>query len=525
MALTDRFSAFDLWPSVGERYFFSVSSSQGLYRYQYAFGLSNTFVQRPLDILDPTGTRVGSVVDYYVGHFLWGGIGITDYLQAGLSLPIFSTAQFEDPTVEPTPGDQTVFNLGDLRLSLKARLIDANRRRFGLAFEPFVTIPLGADDHYLGDSSVNGGIRAIGDFQITRRVRLALNLGAEFRGERVLINNIDFQHRFLSSLGVAVDIGRGISFAAEAHANPSFGNFYTRKDTTPVELLGGFHWDIGETGIKVSVGGGSCLICGAKAGVARGFLNVSYRRLNEQYILRERKDEEMMVVTLKGGKDFLDPYQIYELTDKCPIDSAKYDVSRDDPRCTEIYELQEIAKGCPPEDQFNIESDNLKCLQIYNLRKHDSDKDDVADFVDWCPTQAGGRDDRGCPTMAYLVISPEKGQIITRTINFEFGKAALTADARPILDAVAGALHAQPKIKKLSIEGHTDEVGTHAQNEALSVARARTVYSYLIDHGVNPERLTYKGFGKRRPVADNTTEEGRARNRRVEFLIKEVGEI
>jgi outer membrane protein OmpA-like peptidoglycan-associated protein len=525
VGLTDRFAAFDLWPSVGDRYFVGVSSSQGLYKNQYSFGLSNAFVLHPLDLLDPTGTRLGSVVDYYFGHFLSAGFGITDFWQAGLTLPIFSAARFEDPTIEPSQGKTSVHKIGDIRLTSKIRVLDAIRRRFGLAFEPFVTIPLGADDSFLGESSVTGGFRAIGDVQITRRLRLALNLGAELRGERVLINNIDFSHRFLTGLGVAVDIARGISFSGEAQANPSFGNFFTEKDTTPVELTGTFQWDIGNTGFKVGVGGGSCLICGAKAGIARGFLNVSYRRMGDVYTLKERQDARMMLVTLKGGKEFLEAYEIYELTDKCPIDPSKYDINRDDPRCTEIYELQQVARDCPSEEEFDIERDNLKCLQFYSLRKHDSDKDDVPDFLDWCPTEGGSRDDRGCPTMAYLVISPEKGQILTQTINFEFGKARLRPDAIPILDAVAGALHTQPSIKLLSIEGHTDEVGTEEQNNALSYARARTVYNYLIDHGINSARLAYKGFGKRKPIADNKTEEGRARNRRVEFVIKKVGEI
>lgn len=77
----------------------------------------------------------------------------------------------------------------------------------------------------------------------------------------------------------------------------------------------------------------------------------------------------------------------------------------------------------------------------------------------------------------------------------------------------------------IRIAGHTDNIGSNIYNEELSARRAEAVVNYLIDKGISPERLEFKGYGSRQPVADNTTEEGRAKNRRTELEIISRNEI
>lgn len=524
-AATDRFQAFDVWPRVGERHFFSLDSSQTLFRYQYDFQLSNMIVWRPLDLIDVSGLRVSSVVNHSLGHFVSAGIGITDYWQVGMTLPVFSSVRFEDPLIDPSPGATNSFRVGDIRLSSKVRVIDANRHRFGLAFEPFVTVPLGGDVAFMGNSSVTGGVHAIGDVLVSKKVRVALNLGAEFHGERVIINNIDFTHRWLSSLGVSFDAGHSLTLSAEAHANTSFGDFFSDRDLIPVEFLGAVQWDIGDTGLRVGAGGGTCAVCGAGGAKARGFLNLSYRRMSDSYLLKEKEGLDMMYVTLGLGVRDTEKlaYEIYTLSEKCPLDRGRFVTDRDDPKCMEIYELRDLAVSCPPEENFKRKRDNPKCLSVYELRRRDTDEDGVADYLDWCPTESGAKDKNGCPDGAYLVINPEEGRILTKSIHFEYNRAVVRPISHVILDTLVEALHSQPAVKKISIEGHTDNIGSAEKNSGLSQARARAVMEYLIKHGVNRQRLTYKGFGAKQPIGDNATPEGRARNRRVNFIIKEVG--
>ncbi|MEO8064453.1 MAG: OmpA family protein [Pseudomonadota bacterium] len=102
-------------------------------------------------------------------------------------------------------------------------------------------------------------------------------------------------------------------------------------------------------------------------------------------------------------------------------------------------------------------------------------------------------------------------------INFDTDKATLRPDAQPIVAEVNKLLTADPALK-LSIEGHTDNTGGADHNRELATARARSVLGALVGLGVDPSRLGSKGFGPDKPLADNSTDEGRAKNRRVELV-------
>ena len=105
-----------------------------------------------------------------------------------------------------------------------------------------------------------------------------------------------------------------------------------------------------------------------------------------------------------------------------------------------------------------------------------------------------------------------------RIIEFESGKAALTDSGKAILDEMAAALQ-KVKGKKVEVIGHTDNVGLRDSNLALSHARAQAVRSYLADRGISQDMVMVSGQGPDRPVAENSSADGRARNRRIEFRI------
>ncbi len=105
-----------------------------------------------------------------------------------------------------------------------------------------------------------------------------------------------------------------------------------------------------------------------------------------------------------------------------------------------------------------------------------------------------------------------------RIIEFESGKAALTASGKGILDEMAAALQ-KVKGKKVEVIGHTDNVGLRESNLALSQARAEAVRTYLAGKGIAPDMVRVSGQGPDRPVAENSNAEGRARNRRIEFRV------
>ncbi|MEC9356854.1 MAG: OmpA family protein [Pseudomonadota bacterium] len=172
----------------------------------------------------------------------------------------------------------------------------------------------------------------------------------------------------------------------------------------------------------------------------------------------------------------------------------------------------------------------------------DSDGDGVLDRVDQCPnTPAGVRvDSRGCPLDSdgdkvpdYMDRCPntpvglrvdstgcviEKQTIVLQNVNFEFDSAQLTASAKESLLKVARGLSDQTSMK-VEIAGHTDSKGSDAYNMKLSDRRAAAVREFLISQGVSSSQLSSRGYGEEDPVADNSTETGRAQNRRVEFRV------
>lgn len=123
-----------------------------------------------------------------------------------------------------------------------------------------------------------------------------------------------------------------------------------------------------------------------------------------------------------------------------------------------------------------------------------------------------------------IILTPSNIAIIDK-IQFETGKADLKPVSFPVLDDVVRVLKENPQIEEVVVEGHTDSTGTADINRKLSQGRAESCMKYIVGKGIKANRLTAQGYGPDRPIADNTTEEGREANRRVEFVITKQGPI
>lgn len=151
----------------------------------------------------------------------------------------------------------------------------------------------------------------------------------------------------------------------------------------------------------------------------------------------------------------------------------------------------------------------------------DSDGDGIIDGEDSCRLVVGIIKYNGCPPPEKVGISSEIKQQISvaaTKIFFETGSFKLLQQSFSPLNELVQILKDNPHIQ-LVIDGHTDNVGTPDSNQLLSENRARTVFTYLTSSGINANRLQYRGFGQDRPIADNSNEEGRAKNRRVELKV------
>jgi OOP family OmpA-OmpF porin len=134
----------------------------------------------------------------------------------------------------------------------------------------------------------------------------------------------------------------------------------------------------------------------------------------------------------------------------------------------------------------------------------DSDGDGVPDYLDKCPNTPKG------------VKVNEAGCWVCKGLNFDFNKSDIKPMYYPCLDETVDYLNSQPAMN-VEVQGHTDNIGSQKYNQKLSEERAMSVMNYLVSKGIAKERLSIKGFGFSNPVDTNNTEEGRAKNRRVQF--------
>jgi outer membrane protein OmpA-like peptidoglycan-associated protein len=156
-------------------------------------------------------------------------------------------------------------------------------------------------------------------------------------------------------------------------------------------------------------------------------------------------------------------------------------------------------------------------LKKYGVEVHAKDYMLFLDVVN-IPPKIQGRE----VTRNFALAKVEVGtKIVLKNIYFETGKAVLTKESNTELDKVVSFMKDNPDIK-VEISGHTDNVGTQLSNQKLSEARAKSVVTYLVAHGIPQEKLVYKGYGFAQPIAPNTTAAGKKLNRRVEFKILSV---
>jgi outer membrane protein OmpA-like peptidoglycan-associated protein len=192
-------------------------------------------------------------------------------------------------------------------------------------------------------------------------------------------------------------------------------------------------------------------------------------------------------VDASGCPHDADQDSVYDGIDKCPATPAGCIVSSD---------------GCPT----------------------DLDQDGVCDGLDACPdTPANVKVDRvGCPITVNEKETEllETGMIRLQGINFATGKSAILPESESVLDEVGNILARWPELR-IEIGGHTDSQGSAAKNQQLSKARATAVLEYLMFKfpELNPGQFTAVGYGASRPIASNTTQLGKAKNRRVEFKV------
>lgn len=209
----------------------------------------------------------------------------------------------------------------------------------------------------------------------------------------------------------------------------------------------------------------------------------------------------------------------------CPLpDTDKDGIPDEQDKCPDVAGLAKY-QGCPVPDTDGdgIDDENDQCPAIKGVAKYrgcpipDTDGDGINDEEDKCPYKAGVASNNGCPEIATTMI--EDINKAARNILFDVNSDNIKPTSFISLDRIAEILIANPEMQ-LDIEGHTDNTGSVRHNQILSGKRALAIKTYLVKKGVESSRMKAEGYGSERPIADNNTEAGRSKNRRVAFKVK-----
>ncbi|GEM_PF-1538404 len=304
-AFSNSFSTEFFKPAVDDSEYFSVYSSPTLKSGNYHFGLWIDYAHRPLEVGNTTTfKRISGINDTLVaGHFL-GSYSVLDWLNVGARIPVY----FWDKVLVGN-STQSSFNMGDVELDLKFKLLDRTKHKIGLSVLPFATFPTAthAVRDYTGTGNFMGGAKIIVDGKPHERVSLALNAGFDGRQTFTNINGKKFGSHLLLGAGVAVDIiKKKLKVIAENQVETSVNDFFKRV-TTPMEARVGLRYRM-KNGINVNVGGGMGYLNGVSSPDFRVLAGITYTsgRIAE-FTLKEPgadtvelKDEEVWAQTEVG---------------------------------------------------------------------------------------------------------------------------------------------------------------------------------------------------------------------------------
>ncbi len=545
--------------------YFTVGTGDVMGECRWDVGLMLNYQNDPLVLRTTGGTELGSLVEHQVTGDLLAAVKILDWLGIGLDVPVVLMQQGED--IEGFPG-AGVAGVGDIRLVPRARLYQTGDGLFTLGAELIVTFPTGKlIDPYMGRNGFGFLPRLLASLDFGRG-GVALNAGALIATGEDKALNVDTGHAIDTRLGGWVGlVPEKLDLIAELGTQMKLTEPMKNMENNPMEALGGLKWHV-IPGLDVSAGAGGGLTEGAAAPDFRVFAGVMYSscckaeeppppkpfcdadpdgdKLCSPCVFEQNREEEFAAVC--KGKDECpaepEDFDNFEDSEGCPDpDNDKDGIC--DPWVAEknladkYKELCRLSDQCPdePEDADGFEDDDGcpdpdndqdKICDPWVEEKGLADKyKDICKPTDKCPTEPetvnSYQDEDGCPDKA--VVIEKKKIVILQKVEFYFDETRIKEESFPLLDEVVQTLKDNPQIKKIRVEGHTDERGNDKYNMKLSSGRVETVMKYLAEKGIDSKRLSFKGFGESRPLIKNAqTEEDHQRNRRVEFIILEMDE-
>jgi outer membrane protein OmpA-like peptidoglycan-associated protein len=543
---------------------------------KFGFDITLSGAVFPLQKATDDLRRQEGIIDFLFAGHARAAFAPADWVEIDL---VFAFMQFAatGPGLEAIgggTGPNKVFSLGDIWLEGRFQPLKQDKHFVNVGVIPFVTFPTGNPNIFLTSGQPTFGVKAA----VSRRwdrFHAAGHFGYRLKpGFAAVGDNIASDDELLYSIGVGVtplkdkiDVnlelnGVGIVGPGLAQLGDHPGQAATHS---PLELLLSGRFRV-HPKIDVVAGFGPGITAGVGTPAFRFFAGMSYAPSadrdndgindvddecpddpedfddfedadgcpdldNDNDGIPDTQDTCPDEAEDKDGFEDIDGCPdpdndadgIPDAQDACPDDAEDMDGFEDADGCPEADNdgdgIEDMADGCPMvAEDLDGYQDSDGCPEP------DNDDDGFLDVDDLCPNEPENvndfKDDDGCPDDVIAVVSGEK-IVILEKILFKYNKDVILKRSYPVLEAVKQTLVDNPAITKIRIEGHTDDKGSDSYNQKLSEKRATSIMRYLVEAGIDPSRLMAVGYGEARPIEDNGTEEGRERNRRVEFTILE----
>ncbi len=499
----------------------------------------------PLVRRDEDDEAIESLIEHQGTAHLLLSIGIIERVELGVDLPLVvmqSGAQHDAPALSPGDGG---FAIGDLRLVPKVQLFSTRDH----VEENGVAMALLVDSHLpTGNSDVLQG----GDFRIGPRLafdavvggpRIGLNVGYLYRDEEA-VENLAVRDTLSWNVGIEVPVIDELRLTGEVFGRLTPGADEIRRVESPTEALAGVKFV--HNGLQIVGGGGAGLINGYGTPDARAFVGVGWATPHPP-----AEEPEVTPEPEPEPEPECRPETVAEQCPDVPASSCEDGALRTYTAACEEGECAYHSSDEPCGEGTRCEEDDgvAACVAIPDCEADGdcTDEPDPTCIDDVLTTHAGQCVDGSChyepvetpcdeeqecglsagipacvEATDLVEVDEERDRIdISEVVYFEVNADDVAGRSYNLLNQVATVLTNHPELVLIRIEGHTDSTGARDYNVDLSQRRAESVRQYLIDQGVDSDRLRAVGLGPDEPVADNDTESGRAENRRVEFHIEQ----
>lgn len=498
------------------------------------------FGSNPLVWRDDDGEHLQSIVAQQATTHLLLSLGLFEIFELGVDVPVVVLQNGEGAPGLPVTPEQGGFGIGDLRIVPKAQLLSTRDSYdddgIALAILADLRLPTGNDEVLQGGDFRIGPTLAFD--AMVNGVRFATNLGYLYRGQNNL-HNLNVRDTMSWNFGTQVPVTDNIWATGEVFGRITPGADEIRRTESPTEfLLGGkFRHDH----LFITAGGGAGLVNGYGTPDWRAFASLGWStpRHEEEPIVVEEPEPDCRPETVD-----VDCGEAPETICEDNV-LTTFSMTCQDGECTVVSSETPCAAGT----ECGIEDGQPACVPLPDC-VDDADCDDVPPprceddvlitYTGMCvdgechyePTETPCAEDEECGLRAgepacvertdLVEVDEETERIeIAEVVHFALDSAEIDERSYELLNQVARVLENNPHITRVRVEGHTDSIGAHAYNVSLSQRRAQSVVDFLIERGVDADRLHAVGHGPDRPIADNDTPQGRQENRRVEFHIEE----